>query len=169
MKASASKHTRTTSSLATSPTMPNVGKTPLGSPTRSTLFTHGYTTTVPSPKSGTPVKFNLIKLDRWILNKFEDLPEVDDSKHNLINDEDVVNQEAESGDKSPTSQGQEGPEAVKGFYSEYKNITKAISPFHYKDKSPAYEYLKEIELVRQIPRPMGIVKWRGPPSELNLK
>ena len=69
-------------------------------------------------------------------------------------------------DRGPEKVG--GLEAIRDFYRKYTTLNKSVSPLNYKARSAAYEYLKEVEMLRQLPKVMGIAKWRGPPSELNL-
>ena len=125
------------------------------------------TTTRAYPSS--KFKFNTTQMNRWLSRHIQEEAVCDESDHYVLEEEEHdVEREPE---KSPrqTPRPKLGAEAMVEFYGKYKDMNKAASAFHYKAKSAAYQYLREIESFRQLPKPMGIVKWKGPANELNLQ
>jgi len=107
------------------------------------------------------------KINEYLSKKYQVTPIPDDTEVSLYNlDENTENENSRHDTKMYENSGKE---AVSEFYSNYKNVTKSVSPFLYKRKSAAFEYIKELEKNRMLPKPLGIVKWKGPPHELDLK
>ncbi len=102
---------------------------------------------------------------RWLSRQKLQPVECDDSQHNI-----AIEEEPEA----PTSpkQAATGKESIARFYAQYKDLTKSTSPARCKAKaktnSAAIVYLQALDRLHQLPKPMGIAKWRGPPSELDL-
>ncbi|MDR3547222.1 MAG: hypothetical protein P4M11_02910 [Candidatus Pacebacteria bacterium] len=143
----------------------------------------GASTGRPYPLS--PFKLSSKQYDKWMSRQFHEDIVCDDSVHDVMGDEEPEKKQ-EEGESTrrvhqslppspqPYQQQQQqiraGAESIRDFYTKYKEINKSTSPFHQRRRSSAaYEYLHEIDKLHQLPKPMGIAKWRGPPTELNLQ
>ena len=112
-------------------------------------------------------KLNSTQMDKWLTRQLPAEVECDESAHDILIDEEQEVQ-AESPKHSPPAQ-KSGAESIIEFYDKYKGMNKSTSPFRFGAKSPAYQYLSEIDKMHQLPKPMGMAKWKGPANELNLQ
>ena len=118
-------------------------------------------------------RLNSLKLENWLSTKIES-SKSEEETDNYIDTDELV-------DDSPKSKSYQaspirpipletvGPRAMARYYEKYKGLNTINSPGNSINSPATFNYLKEVERHRRVPHPMGIVKWRGSPNELNLK
>ena len=111
----------------------------------------------------TMYRLNHTQRIRWLSRQKLEPIECDESPHNL-----AIEEEPEDV-QSPKQPGGGSKEAMIHFYAQYRSMKKSTSPFHCKAKSAAFVYLNALDKLHQLPKPMGVAKWKGPPTELNLE
>ncbi len=139
-----------------------------------TVITLGYEDylNLPSPYPKTQFKLNHFRLKNLLSKKPANKEEEELSEHDAnIDEEDPIIQTEPLSPRSPkiSTPARVGPKAVAEFFAKYKGMNKITSPAHEKKPSATFKYLKKIEKMHYIPHPMGMVKWKGLPNELNLQ
>ncbi len=143
--------------------------TPRDIPPLSTvrLFNYdGYSKTK-SPYPRGRIRPNHYRLQKWIAQRVSAKPDSNDSDHDAEGDDEEP--ETKRGAQDLYTPSRVGPRAMADFFEKYRNLNKSNSPSRCKRPSAACRYLRRIDQLHEVPHPMGIVKWRGAPNELNLQ
>ncbi len=125
------------------------------------LFSYSEYADKPSPYPSTPIKLSSTQSKKWIEKKSPDSVDLD------VSDHDIFVEEEDSPEPHPAHEAHTGTKAMHEFFATYQNLNKNTTPSKF--ASASYNYLMGVDKMKQIPQPMGVVKWKGQPNELNLQ
>ncbi len=131
------------------------------------LFNYSDYSSLPSPYPTSPIKLSSLQNKKWLDKEVPAPIELDESDHEIFMDDDEPEQDDPR--QQVTTPAHTGTRAMLEFFTKYKNLYKNTSPAHSKSPSASYAYLLNIDKMKRIPHPMGLVKWKGQPNELNLQ
>jgi hypothetical protein len=149
--------------------------TPLYSPTSrrsylkrgSSLFSYVDYSQTPQHYPISTFRLSSKEMAKWLAKKVPKEEEEDKfSEHDNIGDEEEPRHEDVPENKTAVST---GARAMLQFYAKYKTLNTGSQSRPQKSERPTLKYLETVEQLKQVPHPMGLVKWRGYPSELNLQ